>query len=62
MAELLGNRPQLTVLGIEPLCISEWSMELTPTLKAAYPAYLEAARREIRAILRRDPAAEDTAV
>lgn len=51
MAELLGNRPQLTVLGIEPACITEWSMEITAALKAVYPTYLEAARQEIRAIL-----------
>jgi len=55
MAALLGNRPQLTVLGIEPLCISQWSMELTLTLAAIYPHYLEAARREIRAILASPP-------
>ena len=55
MAAILGNRPQLTVLGIEPCCISQWSMELTPTLAAIYPHYLEAARREIRAILASPP-------
>ncbi|MFW6236459.1 MAG: NiFeSe hydrogenase maturation protease [Desulfovibrionales bacterium] len=47
MAELLGNRPTLTIIGIEPEKI-DWSMELTPTLEKAYPKFLEAARREIR--------------
>jgi hydrogenase maturation protease len=51
MAELLGNKPQILVLGIEPLTISDWSMELSEPVKANYPKYLEAARREIRALL-----------
>ncbi|MFP4517596.1 MAG: NiFeSe hydrogenase maturation protease, partial [Desulfovibrionales bacterium] len=50
MAELLGNRPTLTIIGIEPEKI-DWSMELTPTLEKAYPKFLEAARREIRSQL-----------
>ncbi len=51
MADLLGHRPELAVLGIEPLTISEWSMELSAPLQAVYPAFLEAARREIRVLL-----------
>lgn len=51
MAELLGNKPELMVVGIEPLTISDWSMELSEPVKAKYPQYLEAARREIRALL-----------
>jgi hydrogenase maturation protease len=51
MAELLGNKPELMVIGIEPLTISDWSMELSEPVKANYPKYLEAARREIRALL-----------
>jgi hydrogenase maturation protease len=51
MAELLGNKPEIMVIGIEPLTISEWSMELSEPVKAAYPKFLEAARREIRALL-----------
>jgi hydrogenase maturation protease len=39
------------VLGIEPLTISDWSMELSEPVKANYPKYLEAVRREIRALL-----------
>ena len=54
MAELLGHKPQqLIVIGIEPLTISDWSMELSEPVKANYPKYLEAARREIRALLDR---------
>ncbi|NCD24294.1 MAG: hydrogenase maturation protease [Deltaproteobacteria bacterium] len=51
MASLLGHRPELVVIGVEPLTITEWSMELSAPLKAAYPAFQEAARREIRALL-----------
>lgn len=51
MAELLGNRPQVLVIGMEPLTISDWSMELSEPVKAKYPTFLEAARREIRALL-----------
>jgi len=51
MAELLGNKPELMVIGIEPLTISDWSMELSEPVKAKYPKYLEAARREMRALL-----------
>lgn len=51
MAELLGNRPQVLVIGMEPLTISDWSMELSEPVKAKYPMFLEAARREIRALL-----------
>ena len=51
MAELLGNKPEIMVLGIEPLTISEWSMEMSEPVKAKYPTFLEAARREIRALL-----------
>lgn len=51
MASLLGNRPELVIIGIEPETISQWSMELSASLKAVYPAFLEAARREIRALL-----------
>lgn len=51
MAELLGNKPELLVIGMEPLTISDWSMELSEPVRAKYPTFLEAARREIRAIL-----------
>ncbi|NLW80364.1 MAG: hydrogenase maturation protease [Desulfovibrionales bacterium] len=51
MAELLGNKPDLVVVGIEPLTINQWSMELSAPLQAAYPKFLEAARREIRLLL-----------
>jgi hydrogenase maturation protease len=50
MAEMLGNRPRLLVLGIEPKTI-DWAMELTEPLKEAFPKYLEIVRREIRTIL-----------
>lgn len=51
MAELLGNKPELLVIGIEPVTISEWSMVLSDAVQAQFPKFLEAARREIRTIL-----------
>ncbi len=50
MAELLGNKPELLVLGIEPEKI-DWGMEMTPTLTEIYPRYLAAARKEIEKLL-----------
>jgi len=50
MAELLGNKPELSVVGIEPETIN-WGMELTHTLKENYPVFLEHARKQIRSIL-----------
>jgi hydrogenase maturation protease len=51
MAELIGNKPELLVIGIEPLTISEWSMELSDVGQGEVSQVLEAARREIRALL-----------
>lgn len=51
MAELLGNKPSLLVIGLEPLCISDWSMDLSEPVRASYPRFLETARREIRSLL-----------
>ncbi len=50
MAELAGHKPALTVLGIEPEKIN-WDTEMTPTLKKVFPAYIEAARKEIHTLL-----------
>ncbi len=50
MAELLGKRPTLTVIGIEPEKF-DWEMKLTPTLKKAFPEFLEVIRQEIYNIL-----------
>lgn len=51
MAELLGNKPELVVLGIEPLTISDWSMELSAPLQQAYPKFVAVVRTEIRRLL-----------
>ncbi len=51
MAKMVGHKPELVVLGIEPEKI-DWSTELTPSLKKAFPAYMEAARNEIKALLK----------
>lgn len=51
MADMLGKRPGLRVLGLEPECYTDWKMELTEVVQAAFPKFLEAARREIRSVL-----------
>ncbi len=51
MAELIGKRPKMRVLGIEPADFTTWKMELTDTLKERFPSYLDAAREEIRRVL-----------
>jgi hydrogenase maturation protease len=51
MAQLLGNKPELMVIGMEPLTISDWSMVLSEPVRAGYPHFLETARQEIRALL-----------
>jgi len=50
MAAMVGHKPELIVLGIEPEKIN-WSTELTPTLKKAFPTYMKAARNEIKKLL-----------
>jgi hydrogenase maturation protease len=50
MADLLGQRPRLLVIGIEPKTI-DWAMEMTEPLKAVYPKYLAIIRKEVRSIL-----------
>jgi len=50
MTELMGHKPELHVLGIEPKDL-DWDMELTPTLKKLFPKYLEITRQEIQRLL-----------
>ncbi|MFW6005220.1 MAG: NiFeSe hydrogenase maturation protease [Desulfonatronovibrionaceae bacterium] len=52
MAELLGKKPNLTVLGIEPLEI-QWEMGLTPEVQKHFPGFVQAAAKEISFILER---------
>ncbi|NEP77016.1 MAG: hydrogenase maturation protease [Okeania sp. SIO3B3] len=53
MAGMIGAKPELTVLGMEPKDFTTWTMEMTPTVQSAFPKYLEVVRKEIRAILDR---------
>jgi len=50
MTELMGHKPELHVLGIEPKDL-DWDMELTPTLKKLFPQYLEITRQEVQRLL-----------
>lgn len=56
-AELIGDRPVLHVVGIEPENLSDWDMSLSPILRAAFPDFLAEARSEIRRILEMDSSA-----
>lgn len=49
MAEQLhGSKPDMIIVGMEPADYTSWSMELSPPVRSAFPAFLELARREIR--------------
>lgn len=48
MAEALGKRPKMRVLGMQPHDISTWQMELSPCCKESFPRYVELARQEIK--------------
>ncbi|MCP4115208.1 MAG: hydrogenase maturation protease [Desulfobacteraceae bacterium] len=50
MTELMGHKPELHVIGIEPEDL-DWDMELTPTLQKLFPQYLEIVRQEVRRLL-----------
>jgi len=50
MASLLGNRPDLTVIGIEPEKI-DWGTEMTATLQNRFDAFVQKAQTEIKAIV-----------
>lgn len=50
MAEMLGKKPELTVLGMEPETLA-WEMGLTETLKNIFPDFVRLASEEINKIL-----------
>ncbi len=47
--EIIGHRPNCVVLGMEPLNIEGFSLELTPPCQAAFPALVARVLDEIRA-------------
>lgn len=58
MAELyFKKRMRMRVIGMEPADYTTWNIGLSPVCQAAFPAYLELARREISALIA-DNAAE----
>ncbi|MEW5772065.1 MAG: HyaD/HybD family hydrogenase maturation endopeptidase [Thermodesulfobacteriota bacterium] len=48
--EIIGHRPNCVVLGMEPLNIEGWSLELTPPCAAALPGLIDRVLDEIRAL------------
>ncbi len=49
MCELVGNRPEAVVLGMEPLDYQSMALELSPAAQNSMPAMIEAVRAEITA-------------
>jgi len=48
--EIIGHRPNCVVLGMEPLNIEGWSLDLTPPCAAAMPGLIARVLDEIRAL------------
>ncbi len=48
MAEALGKRPKMRILGMQPLDISTWQMELSEPCKAVFTKFVDLARQEIK--------------
>lgn len=48
MAGAVGKRPEMRVLGMEPKNYTEWDLDMTDTIKAVFPDYLDTARAEIK--------------
>ncbi len=48
MAGAVGKRPEMRILGMEPENYTDWNMEMTDTVKAVFPDYLDTARKEIK--------------
>jgi len=46
-SEILGNRPNAVIIGIEPADISPWGTELTETVRAKFPELCAHVLREI---------------
>jgi len=50
MTKLMGHKPELHILGIEPEALG-WDMEMSPTFKKLFPDYLKIACQEIQRLL-----------
>lgn len=48
LAGILGKRPQITVIGIEPKCIEEFGLELSPEVEDKIPVIIELVMEEIK--------------
>ncbi len=51
MAEMVGKRPKMRVIGMEPKSYTDWSLEMTPEIKKSFPHFLEVARKEVNRFL-----------
>ncbi len=44
-------RPKVFILGMQPECFTEWSMEMSPKVKEKMPVFVQKAKEEIYRIL-----------
>lgn len=49
--QLHGARPDMVIVGMEPADYTNWSMELSPAVRARFPDFVELARQEILSML-----------
>ncbi len=47
-SEILGNRPEAIIIGVEPADISPWGLELTETVRARLPEMCSRVLTEIK--------------
>ncbi|SDL63122.1 hydrogenase maturation protease [Maridesulfovibrio ferrireducens] len=47
MAEMVGKRPRMRVIGMEPKSYTDWGLEMTPEVQKTFPHFLEVSRKEV---------------
>ncbi|MBI9110149.1 NiFeSe hydrogenase maturation protease [Maridesulfovibrio ferrireducens] len=47
MAEMVGKRPRMRVIGMEPKSYTEWGLEMTPEVQKTFPHFLDVSRKEV---------------
>ena len=51
MAGLVGKRPKMRIVGMEPKDFTSWGESVTPEIAAYFPDYLSVIRQEIKRFL-----------
>ncbi len=50
IAEALGKKIEAVIIGIQPEDMSDWGLELTPTIEAKIPELMELVLKELKAL------------